>query len=372
MSVKGTELIKRFDEHFPLFLAEKGDPNGLHIGTLNKDIQTVMITLDVRPNVVAEAIEKQVDLLIAKHPPLFRPTERLTDDDPQTKMYNDLIRHNIAVYAAHTNMDIVSDGLNDWFCEALGIKQTTYLTRTHHFPYYLLRTTVPGEFASAVRQAIGKAGAGKLGDYKDCSFSVNGTGRFEPLAGAQPKIGTVNQAEAVAEVEITAIVPPLKKEAVIQALVAAHPYETPSYQLVELDNLFDDYGIGRVGNLDQPTDLEAFTRKVKETFAMDHVRLIAKDVNQSVQRVAICGGSGQKFYPDALKKGADVYITGDVYYHTGHDMLESGMPVIDAGHYIEHYCKDKIKELLEQWKVAAGWDLDILVSQENTNPFRVY
>lgn len=372
MAIEGETLIQRFERHFPLWLAEDGDPNGLHIGTLKKPVQKVMITLDVRPNVVQEAIEQGVDLLIAKHPPLFRPAERLTDDDPQTKMYNDLIRHDIAVYAAHTNMDIVEDGLNDWFCEALGVKETTYLTRTHHLPYYLLRTTVPATQAEEVRTAIGKAGAGQLGNYQNCSFSLSGTGRFEPLAGVNPTIGTVDELETVSEVEIKAIVSPLHKEAVLKALVASHPYETPSYQVWPLDNLFADYGIGRIGDLDHEVPLEDFTRQVKETFKMDHVRLIAKDVQQKVRRVAICGGSGQKFYTDALAKGADVYITGDVYYHTGHDMLESGMPVIDAGHYIEHYCKNKIKELLEQWKVEEGWDVDILVSQENTNPFRVY
>lgn len=372
MSVLGTTLIHRFENHFPLCLGEKGDPNGLHIGTLNREINRVMITLDVRPNVVQEAIDKKVDLIIAKHPPLFRPAERLTDDDPQTHMYNELIRHNITVYAAHTNMDIVEDGLNDWFCEALGVHNTQFLSLTHHFPYYLLRTTVPTNSASEVRQAIAKAGAGKFGYYQSCSFSTNGTGRFEPLPGAQPKIGSVNQLESVSEVEITAVASTWNKEAVTKALLSAHPYETPSYQWVEIENMADDYGIGRIGTLDKPMNLEDFTRLVKNTFDMDHVRLIAKNVDQKVQRVAICGGSGQKFYKDAIQKGADVYITGDVYYHTGHDMLESGMPVIDAGHYIEHYCKDKIKELLEQWKQECGWDVDVIVSKENTNPFRVY
>lgn len=372
MSVLGTTLIHRFENHFPLCLGEKGDSNGLHIGTLNREINRVMITLDVRPNVVQEAIDKKVDLIIAKHPPLFRPAERLTDDDPQTHMYNELIRHNITVYAAHTNMDIVEDGLNDWFCEALGVHNTQFLSLTHHFPYYLLRTTVPTNSASKVRQAIAKAGAGKFGYYQSCSFSTNGTGRFEPLPGAQPKIGSVNQLESVSEVEIIAIASTWNKKAVTKALLSAHPYETPSYQWVEIENMADDYGIGRIGTLDKPMNLEDFTRLVKNTFDMDHVRLIAKNVNQKVQRVAICGGSGQKFYKDAIQKGADVYITGDVYYHTGHDMLESGMPVIDAGHYIEHYCKDKIKELLEQWKQECGWDVDVIVSKENTNPFRVY
>ena len=116
MSIKAQDFIKKFESYCPQWLAEEGDPVGLHIGTLDKPIQRVMMTLDVRPEVVAEAIEKKIDLLIAKHPPIFRPVKRLITDSPQEKMYADLLKHDIAVYAAHTNMDIIEDGLNDWFC----------------------------------------------------------------------------------------------------------------------------------------------------------------------------------------------------------------------------------------------------------------
>ena len=368
----GTELIARFEQHFPLSLGEKGDPNGLHIGTLNKEVQRVMITLDVRPNVVAEAIEKKVDLIIAKHPPLFRPAERLTDADPQTKMYLDLIEHHIAVYAAHTNMDIVEDGLNDWFCEALDVHETTFLTQTHEFPYYILQTMVPTAYAHTVRSALAEAGAGTLGAYEKCSFSTVGLGRFEPTVDANPFIGSENQLEEVAEEKIEVLVDKASLSSVIATLLEHHPYETPSYQCFPTTVPTQTFGIGRIGNLSTPCSLKELADKIKEKFHVDHVRLISKEDNPMVQRVAICGGSGQKFYPDALRKGADVYITGDVYYHTGHDMLETGMSVIDAGHYIENYCKERLVTLLEGWKQANHWEVEIFASQEGTNPFVAY
>lgn len=267
--IQASEFIERFERHFPLELAEEGDPVGLHIGTLNKKISRVMITLDVRPEVVAEAVDKKIDLLVAKHPPIFRPVKDLITDNLQHKMYGDCLKHDIAVYAAHTNMDIVPDGLNDWFCELLGITETVYVTKTHE---------------------------------------INGK----------------------------------------------------------------DYGIGRIGNLETPVALTDFIQTVKDAFDLDGLRLISPTTEKKIQRVAICGGSGEKFYRDAFAKGADVYITGDVYYHTGHDMLTDGCCVIDAGHYIEKLCKPKIVSLCYEWKKEYNWDVEFVESKVSTNPFIYY
>ncbi|SJZ79961.1 dinuclear metal center protein, YbgI/SA1388 family [Pilibacter termitis] len=263
-----SEVIKRFEEYCPEKLAISGDPVGLHIGTLNKEIKTVMTTLDVRPEVVCEAISKEVDLLIAKHPPIFRPAKRLDTDNPQNKMYADLLKHDINVYAAHTNIDIVEDGLNDWFCELLGIANPEFLEKTHEI-----------------------------------------NGKF--------------------------------------------------------------YGIGRIGKLQEKLSLVDFTEKVKEVFTLDSCRVIAEDFEKTIETVAICGGSGEKFYPSALEKGADLYITGDIYYHTAHDMLANGLSAIDPGHHIEVLFTEKIAEKLQTWNVENNWQLTILKSEVDTNPFKV-
>lgn len=369
MIVSGKQLIDRFDAYCPQWLAEKGDPVGLAIGTLDKAVRRVLVTLDVRPEVVQEAIAKKIDLIIAKHPPIFRPIKRLTTDEPQTKMYADLLKNDIAVFAAHTNMDIMENGLNDWFCDLLGIKETTYLRETHVIEYKQLSVYVPVEQAQVMRDALSEAGAGTQGNYQKTSYTLIGKGRFTPVAAAQPTIGTLNQEETVQEAKIDVIFPETIQEAVIAALYAVHPYEEPAFSIHTIENHQQRFGIGRIGMLAEPLSLEDFAQVVKTTFGLDGVRLITKNRQGLVQRVAICGGSGEKFFMDAKQMQADVYITGDVYYHTGHDMLANDLSVIDAGHYIEQLCKSKLVEQLNQWKQEEDWDVCFMESEVNTNPF---
>ena len=370
MSLMGYEFIKRLESYCPLELAEKGDPVGLHIGTLNKPIEKVMMTLDVRPEVVQEAIEKKVDLIVAKHPPIFRALKRLTTDDFQTKMYADLLKHDIAVYAAHTNMDIVSPGLNDWFLESLEVETTDFLTKTHSFEYKKLVVFIPRSHAGILRSNLSKLGVGQIGaNYSDCSFTSTGVGRFKPINEATPYIGSLNDVEAVEEDRVEFLFYSIIQSEVVEAVIKSHPYEEPAFDIFTVDHLTDDYGLGRIGTLKEPMSLMAFTNKVKETFKLDGLRLITDTKDKEVQTIAICGGSGEKFYKDALKKKADVYITGDVYYHTAHDMIEEKLSVIDPGHYIEELCKEKFVELFNQWKKENNWDVSFIVSETNTNPF---
>lgn len=368
--MQGNEFIQRFKQYCPEWLAEDGDPVGLHIGTLNKEVSRIMMSLDVRPSVVEEAIAKKIDLLIVKHPPIFRPISRLTTDDVQNNMYADLIKHDIAVYAAHTNMDIIHNGLNDWFCELLAVFNTDYLIHTHTVRMKKLAVYVPQTDAKKMRQVLADAGAGEQGNYQATSFTVNGTGRFTPNSEVDPTIGSANVPEQVQESKIEVIFPETKQAEVVSAMLRYHPYEEPAYDIYQLDNLAENYGIGRVGELKEAMPTEDFIVKVKKTFDLEGLRVIYPHIlKKTIKRVAICGGSGEKFYRDALAAKADVYITGDVYYHTAHDMQETGMLVIDPGHYIESLCKERMVALFNQWKNEEDWSVDFLVSETSTNPF---
>lgn len=370
MKVTGQEFIDRFEEYCPQYLAEAGDPVGLHIGTLNKPINRVMMTLDVRPEVVQEAIDKKIDLIVAKHPPIFRSIKRLTTDDFQTKMYADLLKHDISVYAAHTNMDIVKPGLNDWFCEDLELEVVDFITPTHRFGYKKLVIYTPRSHSLILREALGKIGVGSYGEnYEFCSFTSNGQGRFKPINEAKPYIGSLDEIEVVEEDKLEFIFPEKLESKVIQTIIKTHPYEEPAFDIFDITNIKDTYGLGRIGKLKEPVSLIEFTQKVKRTFNLDGLRLITDTKDKQIQTVAICGGSGEKFYRDALRKGADVYITGDVYYHTAHDMIEEKLSVIDPGHYIEQRCKEKYVELFNTWKVENNWDISFIMSETNTNPF---
>ncbi|MFV0558498.1 MAG: Nif3-like dinuclear metal center hexameric protein [Enterococcus sp.] len=371
MSISGQAFIRRFEQYCPLWLAEEGDPVGLHIGSLDKPIAKVMMTLDVRPAVVQEAIEKKVDLIIAKHPPIFRPIKRLLATDPQQKMYLELAKHDIAVYAAHTNMDIIEDGLNDWFCEVLDIDVENYLLKTHEVSLQKLIVFVPRESQAALRQALADSGAGTLGNYQATSFTSEGVGRFTPMDDAQPTIGEIGQAETVAEVKIEVVFPETKQKEVLAAMVAAHPYEEIAYDLVNLANQKVTYGIGRVGSLAEPIAFEEFVKQVKQVFALDGVKVILPNSGiEKVQKIAICGGSGSTFFMEALKQQADVYLTGDVTYHTAHDMQETPMAVIDPGHHIEVLCIPRFIEKMNSWKVEEGWDVEFIAATTDTNPFQ--
>lgn len=369
--IEAKTFIQRLEKYCPQELAEEGDPVGLHIGTLDKSVERIMMTLDIRPSVVQEAIDKKVDLIIAKHPPIFRPIKRLVTDNFQTKMYADLLKHEIAVYAAHTNMDIVEPGLNDWFCEMLDVKNTTYLKRTHTLQYKKLVVYVPMGAVADLRDALHAIGVGKYSDnYDSCSYRTDGIGRFRPVNQAIPTIGSLENIEEVPEARLEFVFLETLYPQVLATLSDHHPYEEPVFDIYSLDNLTKTYGLGRIGDLDEPMTLNAFTQKVKATFNLEGLRLISNDETQLIQRIAICGGSGEKFYPEAVRKQADVYITGDVYYHTAHDILEEGLAVIDPGHYIEEVCKPRFIQLFNQWKEEEGWDVEFIESEVDTNPFK--
>lgn len=371
MSISGQSFIRKFEQFCPLWLAEAGDPCGLHIGTLDKPLKNIMMTLDVRPEVVTEAIAKKVDLIVAKHPPIFQPISRLTAEDPQTRMYFELIKNDIAVYAAHTNMDIMWGGLNDWFCQMLGIRVDDYLVQTHQISFKKLVVYLPEKDAEKMRQALGAAGAGVQGHYHHSSYSMKGVGRFTSDEFADPAIGRRNQPEAVSESRIEVLLTEGTEEKVLKAMYEVHPYEEPAYDLIQLENMPQTFGIGRIGNLPEAVTVDSFVAQVKKTFHLSGLRLIEpQEPAQKVKRIAICGGSGGKFYGEAVKKRADLYLTGDVYYHTAHDMQAAGLTVIDPGHNIEVVCVKKFIEKMEEWKKEEDWDVRFIPSQVNTDPFQ--
>lgn len=369
--IRGIDLVKKFESFAPKELAEDGDPVGLAIGTLDQPVKKIMVTLDVRPEVVQEAIEKNIDFIFAHHPPIFRPIKQLKTDDPQIKMYADLLKHKITVYAAHTNLDVVPDGINKWLADAVELKDTELLHITKSVYYKKIAVFVPKEQADAVRKALNLAGAGSIGpNYKNCTYTLEGTGRFTPIHLATPAIGSKNHEELVTEERIEAVFPEYLTAKVLKEVLAVHPYEEPAYDIYTVENYADHYGLGRVGNLAEAVKVKDFVQKIKEIFGVEGLRYITDDETKWIQRVAVCGGDGGSFYPYALEKGADVYITGDVYYHTGHDMLADGLTVIDPGHHIESICKSSLQQLFTAWSEELEWPVEIVQSGINTDPYR--
>jgi len=371
-ALTGKEFVRRFEKFAPPYLAEENDPIGLAIGSLKRPIKRMLVTLDVRPETVKEAIEKEVDFIFSHHPPIFRPAKNLATDNPQNNMYASLLKHDITVYSAHTNLDVTEGGMNDWLAKAVGLYDTEVMAPTYTESYKKLAVFVPIPSQEKVRQALHEAGAGEVGNYKDVSYTLEGLGRFTPQEDAKPAEGEIGKLESVEEVKIEMMLPEHTVHTVIRALKEAHPYEEPVFDLYTIDHYKKSYGLGRVGNLSEPMSFKRFLQQVKEIFGVDGLRFVGDDLDKKVKRIAVMGGDGGKYYKEAMKKEADVFITGDVYYHTAHDMQADGLLVIDPGHHIESICKEPLTHLFNEWAVEMDWEVEVLPSEVNTDPFHFF
>ncbi|RIW31026.1 Nif3-like dinuclear metal center hexameric protein [Bacillus salacetis] len=366
--VNGHEIINLFETLAPKELAEDGDPIGLQIGRLNQKVDKVMVTLDVLEEVVDEAVDKGVKLIIAHHPPLFRPLKTLKTDTVQGRMIEKLIKNDISVYAAHTNLDVARGGVNDLLAEALELKETRLLLPTFKEKLKKLAVFVPEEAADKVRKAMGDAGAGHIGNYSHCTFTSKGTGRFLPGEGTDPYIGEKGKLEAAAEVKVETIYPDKVEKKILKAMVESHPYEEAAYDILPLENDGETLGLGRIGKLSSPMSLKEFALYVKEKLNVSNVRVTGA-LTDSIQKVAVLGGDGNKFIHTAKFSGADAFVTGDLYYHTAHDAMMLGLNVVDAGHHIEKVMKEGVARWMAEKSREKGLDVEYLVSEVNTDPF---
>ncbi|MFS0879359.1 Nif3-like dinuclear metal center hexameric protein [Metabacillus niabensis] len=365
----GNEVIQLFEQFSPKSYALEGDKIGLQIGKLNKPIQHVMITLDVVEEVIDEAIEKKVDLLIAHHPPIFRPLKKLTTDTTYGRMIEKCIKHDIAVYVAHTNLDVALGGVNDLLADALQLHNTEVLIPTYEDKLKKLVVYVPVTHEEQVRKAIGDAGAGHLGNYSHCTFKTIGNGSFLPEEGALPFIGKLGEIEVVEEARIETVIPASIEKKVIQAMLKAHPYEEVAYDIYSLEQQGTQLGLGRIGYLEDELTLKEFAEHVKNSLKVDRVRMVGNE-GDIIKKVAVLGGDGNKYIQQAKFKGADVYVTGDLYFHVAHDALMLGLNVIDPGHHVEKVMIDGVVQKLSKMCNEKKLAVNVVGSSIDTNPFQ--
>ncbi|WP_400242435.1 Nif3-like dinuclear metal center hexameric protein [Niallia sp. JL1B1071] len=366
-TINGYEIISLFEQFSPKEYAMEDDKIGLQVGDLSRPVKRVMIALDVLDEVVEEAISKAVDLIIAHHPPIFRSLSKITMDNPSGKLMHKLIKHDIAVYAAHTNLDVAKGGVNDLLSDALGLQEAEVLVPTYEDKLKKLVVYVPKNHAEQVKKAIGDAGAGAIGNYSHCVFSTEGIGEFQPLEGAEPYIGSVNKLEHVEEVKIESVYLASKEKNIVKAMFKAHPYEEVAYDIYDLQIKGEQLGLGRIGKVKESTLLE-FANHVKEVLEVDGVRVVG-NLDAKVKKVAVLGGDGNKYYSHALRKGADVYITGDMYYHIAHDAQAVGLNIIDPGHNVEKVMKTGVAKVLTEMCKNKGYEVEIFPSVIHTDPF---
>ena len=366
----GHEVIQLFESWSPKkYACMENDPIGLAIGTLNKTVTNVLVTLDVTDAVVDEAIENGCELIIAHHPPIFRKLANIRTDNPQGALFEKLIKNDIAVYAAHTNLDVAPGGVNDLLADALQLQYTKILDETYKENLMKLAVFVSENEADELREALAKAGAGQLGDYSNCSFSTEGKGRFKPLADADPFIGTPGEQEIVAEEKIEVVFPASKKARVLKAMFNAHPYEEPAYDLFHLDVVAEKQGLGRIGSLKEPMTLQAFAEFVKQQLDVPALRVVGP-LDRLVQKVAVVGGDGNKYIYTAKFAGADVFVTGDIGFHMAQDAEVNGLSIVDPGHHVEKVMIQGVAEKMTTLCADKKYNVTFKQSQIHTEPFK--
>jgi dinuclear metal center YbgI/SA1388 family protein len=371
MFVNGQTVAQLIEQLAPKHFAVENDKIGLQLGTLQKQVSKVLIALDVTDEVVDEAIAAEAELIIAHHAIIYRPLAKLDTSTPAGRLYEKLIKHDIAVYIAHTNLDVAHGGINDWMADMLGIPSEgrVSLEEVHTDKLYKLVVFVPHSHHEQVLQAIWNAGAGAIGDYSCCSFNIEGTGTYMPGEGTQPFIGKQGRLERVPEMRIETVVPHSVHRKVVQAMLRSHPYEEVAYDLYPVDLKGRSFGLGRVGKLTEPMKLGTLANRVKEAFNVPAARIVG-DPEREVRKVAVLGGAGAKYVRHALFAGADVLVTGDIDYHSAHDALAAGLAIIDPGHNIEKIMKPRIADWLTRELSERKYTTVAIASAIETEPFR--
>ena len=360
-----SEIIKVIEDFAPLSLQESYDNAGLYCGELSLEIDQILVCLDVTEAVVDEAIFSGCQLIIAHHPVIFKPIKKLTGSNYTERVMLKAIKNNIALYAAHTNLDNIAGGVNFKLAQKIGLKNIQILQPSNNT---LLKLTffVPIEHSEKVLKAVCEAGAGQIGNYKACSFQVEGLGIFTPNENAIPYIGTANVKEYVTENRVEVVSPKHIQNKVLKALFASHPYEEVAYYLSGVENQNQEVGAGAIGELENPVSQNEFLQLLKLNLGLELVRFTSFD--KEIKKVAVCGGVGSFLLKHAIASGADAFVTADFKYHEFFD-AENKIMIADVGHYeSENYTKEVFFELLTK-KIP---NIAILFSTVNTNPVKYY
>ncbi|MCX6395698.1 MAG: Nif3-like dinuclear metal center hexameric protein [Propionibacteriales bacterium] len=374
------DVIALVEGWYPPHRAEEWDAVGLVCGDPASEVRRILLAVDPVQAVADEAIALGADLVIVHHPLYLRGTTTVAASTSKGKVVHDLIRAGCGLLTAHTNADSPTGGVSESIALALGLQGIRPLDPDPGEPRDKIVVFVPTGDAERVRSALTAAGAGAIGDYDSASFTSSGEGRFRPLPGANPAIGAVGELEVVDEIRIEVVADRGARSAVVAALVAAHPYEEPAYEVIELAALPDQTrGSGRIGQLAAPVSLREFAALAAATFpAMAGGLRVAGDPDRTVSTVALCGGSGDFLLGAARRAGADVYVTSDLRHHPVSESLEdsllSGGPaLVDVAHWAaESLWLPVLRDrLLADDRLRSG--ASVHVSTINTDPwtFRV-
>ena len=360
------DITNLLEEFAPLSLQESYDNCGLLTGSKSTIITGALIALDVTEAIIDEAIENNCNLIVAHHPLIFSGLKKLSTNTWIERTLIKAIKNDIAIYALHTNLDNIIEGVNKMIAQKIGLKDGRIL-RTQAGKLKKLVCFCPTDKAAIVRDALFSAGAGNIGNYENCSFNSEGQGTFKGYEKTNPYVGMRGQLHTEAEVKIETIFPSHLEAQVLTSLMMAHPYEEVAYDIIPLDNHWAKSGAGYIGSLEEAMPEKDFLAHLKKVFGCGSIRHTALSGNK-IKKVALCGGSGSFLLKDAMHNGADIFVTADFKYHQFFD-ADNQIVIADIGHYeSEQFTKELIfNEIQKKFSTFA-----LCLSKNNTNPIHYY
>lgn len=362
--MKIKEILTILEEMAPLAYAEDFDNVGLLIGNKEEEATGVLVCHDALESVIDEAITKNCNLVVCFHPILFSGLKKITGKNYVERSILKAIKHDIAIYAVHTALDNHKNGVNKIFCDALGLNNTKVLVPKPNFIQKLVTYTIP-ENVEKLRNALFDAGAGKIGNYEDCSFNSQGIGTYMGNEDSTPEIGERFEFVQAQEIKIEVTFEKHLQSKILKALFSNHVYEEVAYELYNIENEHQNIGLGMIGEIENPmneTDFLLFVKDKMQCGGIRHSNLLGKPI----KKVAVLGGSGSFAIKNAIQAGADIFLTADLKYHNFYE-AENQIVLADIGHFeSERYTKNYIVDFLNK-KIT---NFAIVLSEENTNPVK--
>lgn len=360
--MKIAEIIEVIEEFAPLSYQESYDNAGLLVGNKMNECSGALLCLDATEAVIEEAIRKKFNLVVAHHPIIFSGLKKITGKNYIERVVIKAIQNDIAIYACHTNLDNVQLGVNNIIADKLGLINRKILEPKKK-QLKKLYTYIPESHKDILLNALFDAGAGNIGNYSECSFGINGLGTFKGNEKSNPVLGKKNTRSTEAEQKIEVIFPLHLETKILNTLRKNHPYEEIAYEIITLDNSYQEIGAGLIGELKTPMkeqDFLDFLKKAMKTNCIRHTNLRKKKIS----KVAVCGGAGSFLLPNAISQHADIFITGDFKYHQFFD-ADNQIVIADIGHYeSEQFTVQLFNKIISE----KFPNFALQISTINTNP----
>ena len=364
------DLIKYLEDWAPPGAAWEKDNVGLQIGSRGYNIKNILLCLELNGEVLKEALQKKCNFIFTHHPLIFSPIKRLDlDKDPRSELIQKILKNNITVFSAHTNLDFTKDGVSFELAKTLKLKNLRFLENETD-NQFKVAVFVPLESLENVSDAVFKSGGGIIGEYKNCSFRLNGEGTFEGSDKTNPSVGKKNKFEKVNEIRLEFIVDSWNLNNVISALIKVHPYEEPAYDIYSLKNKNANYGAGVIGDLENAMSENEFLAHVNKSLKTKVLKYCSGK-SKLIKKVAVCGGSGSDFMKQVLLKNADAFVTADIKYHSFQDAMGKFL-FIDAGHYETEIISLKaVHEKIMKF-IPQGNNIKVFKYSGTTNPVKFF